>query len=1116
MLPVTRRPRTGVSNTSSSSYRTPSPVGGKLAIPTPPHAPLSPSPPSTFASSLHRHPSPSPHRLPYTTAPFPNLSSPSAAKQVRLSSSTLGPISPPDSVDDGTKLMRSDFDAYMADAARRAMSTSPRTLNQFNSPSALFTPGVLTVRQPRIDAASLTPLRARTTDSRHVQHQGVPSLSPSAITYEPAAFTSSIPNRGGRIASTGTAAVQRSLPPPLFSAPTRASAIPSAAQDEHTHASERPCFNLPEPPRSRFRSSEERTALWQDQGDAQSPPAGHGHRVTQPRAAPLASTDIQAQTGGSSVYQARAAAMTRSHGGSSPSQLIRAEGSTSGPTVFPSSYRSPLSGPSHLGSSPLWEFPSRRVGSLRSPAESGILTSKAVTGPSHNCSDRHAQLPSTPSYASQATREVVVVGSSTHAQSRKPLTGSESFHSSSSPLKRLSSVAQPDPTSVQPRAYRRLGSAHGLGLHVPISGTDRVNATRTPIRMPLLDVGEVEERYWLAPIRTKAGTQSELGAPTEPKITLPRLEVLNMPRAHLQGAAHAMARSSSCLRSASMYGLSTSTFEGIRDEQEWMLSGSRNPAQSSYPAWSHDSAYYIHSPQPAISTLFGDDNDSLICSSDGETGGEAYGRFHARRHKVASIDTQQLKRSWPSQTGPAPTGHGPAQHTASARKPASSTAARRDLIQHAHQLKTFLGFAPQTLLAKRLADIPGLRVERQGGVVPSHVLSMPPEPGSIFISRPRGSQMGGTALPAGTEWTVISSPRTPAGPGHPAVRGSIAAKGHQKSASSYIGSMQSSFETFYIPHSHARSRLEKARQARMNKTVPSRSVSAGPSTATGTGNGIGSSSSLTGRRLASSSLYAMASSVPRTLTMGGGVLRGGGKYGAELGLGSSSSALPPMPIVHRFPLPTNNFDEGGGSSGQQAPNRVGGHFDHDPSVGNEVFVSCVLWDGTLWLTGTDICRIIKFRFEAFGRKIVNVNKFHEGIYSDLRNIKAGAGASCEEPKSALLQALFIYDCIQSAKRQKVFEWWPFPIAMHDSLFLDQLSREYEREVRYEALCTVAVREPALSFRFNAYMTLPEQLGLPNYETSRAAPLQRSRTSQRQSPQQSPINEAVLDALALGP
>jgi transcription factor STE12 len=91
---------------------------------------------------------------------------------------------------------------------------------------------------------------------------------------------------------------------------------------------------------------------------------------------------------------------------------------------------------------------------------------------------------------------------------------------------------------------------------------------------------------------------------------------------------------------------------------------------------------------------------------------------------------------------------------------------------------------------------------------------------------------------------------------------------------------------------------------------------------------------------------------------------------------SLPSTLSPLPTVHpalnRFLLPSGEY------------------------------VSCVLWSGLYHITGTDIVRALVFRFEAFGRPVVNMKKFEEGVFSDLRNLKPGTDACLEEPKVSYL------------------------------------------------------------------------------------------------------------------
>ncbi|KAJ5619427.1 hypothetical protein N7510_003411 [Penicillium lagena] len=136
------------------------------------------------------------------------------------------------------------------------------------------------------------------------------------------------------------------------------------------------------------------------------------------------------------------------------------------------------------------------------------------------------------------------------------------------------------------------------------------------------------------------------------------------------------------------------------------------------------------------------------------------------------------------------------------------------------------------------------------------------------------------------------------------------------------------------------------------------------------------------------------------------------------------------------------------------------------------YVSCVLWNNLFHMSGTDIVRCLAFRFQAFGRPVKNSKKFEEGIFSDLRNLKAGTDATLEEPKSAFLDFMYKNNCIRTQKKQKVFYWYSVP---HDRLFLDALERDLKREKMNQEATTVAVSEPALSFEFDSSQSLYEQL-----------------------------------------
>jgi transcription factor STE12 len=135
-------------------------------------------------------------------------------------------------------------------------------------------------------------------------------------------------------------------------------------------------------------------------------------------------------------------------------------------------------------------------------------------------------------------------------------------------------------------------------------------------------------------------------------------------------------------------------------------------------------------------------------------------------------------------------------------------------------------------------------------------------------------------------------------------------------------------------------------------------------------------------------------------------------------------------------------------------------------------ISCVLWKGLLYITGTDIVRSLLFRFHAFGRLVTNIKKFEEGIFSDLRNLKPGTDSCLECPKSDFLDLLYKYKCIRTQKKQKVFCWFSVP---HDRLFLDALERDLKRENMGMETSTIAFAEPSLSFTFNKVQQLSDSL-----------------------------------------
>ena len=105
-------------------------------------------------------------------------------------------------------------------------------------------------------------------------------------------------------------------------------------------------------------------------------------------------------------------------------------------------------------------------------------------------------------------------------------------------------------------------------------------------------------------------------------------------------------------------------------------------------------------------------------------------------------------------------------------------------------------------------------------------------------------------------------------------------------------------------------------------------------------------------------------------------------------------------------------------------------------------ISCILWQGKCFITGTDVVKILVYRFHKFGRPVMNLKKFEEGVFSDLRMLKHNSGASLEEPRSPFLEYLFRNNCIRTQKKQKVFYWYS---VAHDNLFCDAVERDLKRE-----------------------------------------------------------------------
>ena len=95
-----------------------------------------------------------------------------------------------------------------------------------------------------------------------------------------------------------------------------------------------------------------------------------------------------------------------------------------------------------------------------------------------------------------------------------------------------------------------------------------------------------------------------------------------------------------------------------------------------------------------------------------------------------------------------------------------------------------------------------------------------------------------------------------------------------------------------------------------------------------------------------------------------------------------------------------------------------------------------------YITGTDIVKILIWRFQNSNKQLGNMKKFEEGVFSDLRNLKPGVDASLEVQRSEFLEFLYKNGCIRTQKKQKVFYWYSVP---HEPLFCDALERDMRRD-----------------------------------------------------------------------
>ncbi|KAL3232746.1 Protein STE12 [Nakaseomyces bracarensis] len=145
------------------------------------------------------------------------------------------------------------------------------------------------------------------------------------------------------------------------------------------------------------------------------------------------------------------------------------------------------------------------------------------------------------------------------------------------------------------------------------------------------------------------------------------------------------------------------------------------------------------------------------------------------------------------------------------------------------------------------------------------------------------------------------------------------------------------------------------------------------------------------------------------------------------------------------------------------------------------FISCVFWDNLFYITGTDIVKTCAYKMEKFGRKINDRKKFEEGLFSDLRNLKCGVDATLEQPKSKFLKFLYRNLCLKTQKKRKVFFWFSVP---HERLFADALERDLKKEHHGNEASTIAVHEPAVSFKYDPKSKLPLEIQISRYIASK--------------------------------
>ena len=132
---------------------------------------------------------------------------------------------------------------------------------------------------------------------------------------------------------------------------------------------------------------------------------------------------------------------------------------------------------------------------------------------------------------------------------------------------------------------------------------------------------------------------------------------------------------------------------------------------------------------------------------------------------------------------------------------------------------------------------------------------------------------------------------------------------------------------------------------------------------------------------------------------------------------------------------------------------------------------CIYNNNHYYITGTDIVKLILWKFSAANISINSLKKLEEGVFSDLMNLKPGVDATLENPRSVFLEFLYKHGCIRTQKKQKVFYWYS---VAHDTLFNDAVEREMRRD-------TINYEQEKANARFYEEFHMNNNFGMPPFQ-----------------------------------